>query len=444
MAGLTIKKYDVLPTLVPFHESNAPARLIVGPFGSGKSVAAVVELWLNSRLSHNTRYLIIRKTYRMLMDSCVKTFFEWVPKEIGNWSEANMTFTCVSPSGGTAEFLFRSADSADDIEKFRGVEITGAWLDEAQELTSDVKLIVQGRLRFPLSHPFYTVILTTNPCDTEHWIYKSFVMDPLPGHVYWRQSSRENTFLPESYYKDIEAAYRDRPELKKRYVDGQWGAVFDGKPVYGNEFNWEFHVSKQHLKPVLNIPIHRGWDFGLTPACVITQVHPNGTWMILRELYSDEMGIDEFGDAVNDFCKREYKEFLFEDIGDPAGKTRAQTDERSCYDILASKMIYCREAETNALIPRLESVKRQLLKMYRGSPRICIDPRCKRLIDGFSGGYKYKERGNAGTHADTPDKNKYSHIHDALQYAAMTLFGYAEHNPKIWQQEMPRAATGIF
>ncbi len=440
------KRYTVLPTLVPFHESTDPARLIVGPFGSGKSVAAVVELWRNANLSKNTRYLIIRKTYRMLMDSCVKTFFEWVPKSLGQWREADMTFTCPSPSGGVAEFLFRSADSAEDIEKFRGVEISGAWLDEAQELSADVKLIIQGRLRFPLDHPFYTVILTTNPCDTEHWLYKSFVMDPLPGHVYWRQGSRENTFLPESYYADIEAAYRDRPEMKKRYVDGEWGSVFDGKPVYGNEFSWDLHVAKKHLVAVPNVPIRRGWDFGLTPACIITQVHPTGKWHILREVKSDEMGIDQFGDEVNEFCNREYTDrgTVYEDVGDPAGKARAATDERSCYDILATKGIFCREAETNALLPRLESVKRQLTRTLKGEPKMVIDPRCHRLIDGFSGGYKYKERGNAGTHADQPDKNKYSHIHDALQYVALDLFGYAETNTKIWQEALPRVATGIF
>jgi len=439
------KRYVAIPSLVPFHESTARARLIVGPFRSGKSVAAVVELWRNASLSRNTRYLIIRKTYRMLMDSCVKTFFEWVPRTLGNWREADMTFTCPSPSGGVAEFLFRSADSAEDIEKFRGVEISGAWLDEAQELHPDVKLIVQGRMSWPTTHPQFTLLVTTNPCDTEHWIYKQWVMDPLPGHVYWRQSSRENPFLPKDYYDDLEREYRDRPELKKRYVDGEWGSVFDGKPVYGNEFAWDLHVAKEHLSPAPSVPIHRGWDFGLTPACIITQIHPNSRWLILRELWSDDMGIEEFADTVNDFCKREYGPHqAYEDVGDPAGRARAMTDERSCYDILSSRGIYAREAETNALLPRLEAVKRQLAKNPKGKARVQIDPRCHRLIDGFSGGYKYKERGNAGMHSDVPEKNKYSHIHDALQYLALDLFGLSDTPMKIWNEPLPRIQTGIF
>jgi hypothetical protein len=42
-------------------------------------------------------------------------------------------------------------------------------------------------------------------------------------------------------------------------------------------------------------------------------------------------------------------------------------------------------------------------------PKTIIDPRCTRLIDGFSGGYKYLERGNTTTFQDKPDKNIYSH-----------------------------------
>ena len=432
------KEYVVIPTLAPFHASTAPARLIVGPFGSGKSVAAVAEIAaLNPRLSRNTRYLIIRKTYRMLMDSCVKTFFEWIPRDFGQWREADMVFTCPSPTGGVMEFLFRSADSAEDIEKFRGLEISGAWLDEGQELSQDVKLIVQGRLRYPLDHPYYTIIITTNPCPTDHWIYKTFVENPLPGHVYWQQKARENIYLPPKYYEDIEAAYRDRPELKRRYVDGEWGSVFSGKPVYGNEFHWDTHVAKSHLKPVDGVELYCGWDFGLNPACLFTQIHPNGQWMILRELYADDMGFDEFSDAVIEFSNRTFPGQTFIDVGDPAGRARAATAEKSCYDILRSKRRICRAAPTNDLIPRLEAVKRRLIRSAKGNPLLIIDPRCSRLIDGFSGGYKFKERGTTGTMQDSPEKDKFSHVHDALQYVALALFGYSERNDRLFRDPLP-------
>jgi hypothetical protein len=418
-------------------------RLIVGPFRSGKSVAAVIEMWQNARLSRNTRYLIIRKTYRMLMDSCVNTFFEWVPKGFGTWSESNMTFSCTSPGGGIAEFLFRSADSSDDIEKFRGVEISGAWLDEAQELSPDVKRIVRGRMSWPLTHPFYTLVLTTNPCDRAHWIYHDFVAHPLKGHRYWKQGVNENPHLPKEYYKQLADEFRDRPELKKRYVEGDWGAVFDGAPVYKEQFYYNTHVAGSPLEPVDGTMIVRGWDFGLSPACIFTQVHPNGQWMILGELCDDNCSVDDFSDAVKAVCARQFKGYTFEDVGDPAGKSRMPTDESTCYDVLASKGIFCREAPTNDILPRLEAVKRRLEKTKKGLPMMIIDPRCDRLIDGFSGGYKFKERGATQTYSEVPEKNKYSHIHDALQYAALDLFGYTDYNKELFTRKLDYRNLGV-
>ena len=41
----------------------------------------------------------------------------------------------------------------------------------------------------------------------------------------------------------------------------------------------------------------------------------------------------------------------------------------------------------------------------------------EQLIKGFEGGYQYKRMEVSGErYADKPDKNMFSHIHDALQY----------------------------
>lgn len=448
-----VRSYSSIASLRPFHASDARSRMLVGPFRSGKSVAAVVELLQMAQEMPAgaipasavqdgiiCRTICVRKTYRMLLDSVIKTFFQWVPKGVmgAKWREQDLSFLFPLGNGYFWEVLFRSADTPEDIEKFKGVEITTFWIDEAVEVSQDVKLILEGRMSYPAGAPagVFRSLLTTNPCDTEHWLYRDYVSNPLPGHAYWRQGARENPYLTKEYYDNLEAIYRDRPEIKRRYIDGEWGAIFSGKPVYGNEFNHDFHVSREHLRPVAGVELACGWDFGLTPACVITQVLPDGRWAILRELYSDDMGIDEFGDLVVDFCNREFPGFTFRDVGDPAGRQRATTDEKSCMDILRTKKRNCRAAVTNALIPRLESVKRMLTKTSKGRARVVIDPRCKRLIDGFSGGYRYVERANTGMHSDTPEKNLYSHIHDALQYIAMDLFGYAERNTRIFSEPL--------
>jgi hypothetical protein len=155
--------------------------------------------------------------------------------------------------------------------------------------------------------------------------------------------------------------------------------------------------------------------------------------MILRELCANDISVDEFGDIVKDFSAQNFPHFDFEDVGDPAGSSRSQTDEKSCMDILGTKGIHCRSALTNEFLSRRESVTKRLIRSPKGNPLIKIDPRCTMLIDGFGGGYHYKEvssRSSETLHSERPVKNEYSHPHDALQYAAMHNFGIADFNPK--------------
>ena len=57
-------------------------------------------------------------------------------------------------------------------------------------------------------------------------------------------------------------------------------------------------------------------------------------------------------------------------------------------------------------------------RLVDGGPGFLLDPSCKTLRRGFQGGYCYRRVQVAGEdrYQDKPDKNRYSHPHDALQY----------------------------
>ena len=59
-----------------------------------------------------------------------------------------------------------------------------------------------------------------------------------------------------------------------------------------------------------------------------------------------------------------------------------------------------------------------LNRMVDGEAGLLLSPSCKMLRKGFSGGYAYKRVRVTGDerYHDKPDKNAYSHPHDALQY----------------------------
>ena len=130
-------------------------------------------------------------------------------------------------------------------------------------------------------------------------------------------------------------------------------------------------------------------------------------------------------------CSERFAGFVFQDYGDPAGNQRsamtADKDAKTCFDILHAKGIKIQAAEQNLTI-RLESVRKPLNTLTNGKPQLQISPRCEMLRKGFLGRYQYRRvrvSGSAERYHDEPEKNEYSHPHDALQYVATQVFGNA-------------------
>lgn len=105
--------------------------------------------------------------------------------------------------------------------------------------------------------------------------------------------------------------------------------------------------------------------------------------------------------------------------GDPSGDYRAQTDERTPFQVLRAAGITARAAPTNDPSLRIGAVEGVLTRMVDGLPALLVDPTAVTIKRGFAGGYQYKRLQVSGSerYESTPDKNKYSHVHDALQYA---------------------------
>jgi hypothetical protein len=132
------------------------------------------------------------------------------------------------------------------------------------------------------------------------------------------------------------------------------------------------------------------------------------------------MGAIRFAEALkHDFAKY-FRNFETEIYGDPSGDYRAQTDERTPFQMLRQAGIKAIPAPSNDIALRIEAVDSVLNKMADGKPCLLVDQRCLNLKKGFNGGYHYRRMQTAGDRYDEkPFKNRYSHIHDALQYMFM-------------------------
>ena len=197
-----------------------------------------------------------------------------------------------------------------------------------------------------------------------------------------------------------------------------------GMPWYP-EFRYDFHAAKGPIAPVPERPVTRGWDYGLTPATVFCQTTAKGQTLVLwPELQSWESGILAHGRVVQSESATYFPGYVFTDWGDPAGNQRAQTDEKTCVQLLREEYGINVSSGPVAAAQRDLPIRRALTTITPdGAPMLLIDPRCTWLIAALSGGYRRKE--TAGRITDTLEDNEYTHIVDALGYA-VSMTGRAE------------------
>lgn len=428
-----------------------------------------------------TRWLCIRNTYPELKGTVIKTFQDWLPQSIcpivydspirGLWKQNH-------PDGKTkieAEFFFLSLDKPKDISKLMSLECTGVWINEAQFLPRSVVLEALSRAgRYPSMRDggptWYGMIMDTNSPDDDHWWYElekgvdeetqkplcpdnwTFVEQPgglidvtgvpkegmSPAVRVMYEDGHFVEYLGKTFVAnpDAENAVNHKSQwgywLEK--VQGQtlnwirsrmcndFAVVADGRPVFGDSFNREFHVSKTKLLPVKGWVTMVGLDFGLTPSAVFIQISPVGQVRVIDEVVSEGMGIRRFiKEQLNPLIALKYKGCELQFFGDPAGVAKDQNDEKTCFGILEEEGLQAEPAPTNNITARLEAVRHFLHQLYRGQPAITISPHCKVLVKAMETGYQYKKLNVSGAekYSSKPDKNHYSHLSDAFQYVCL-------------------------
>jgi hypothetical protein len=243
--------FQAPPVVSRFLDSDAFVRVIHGPVGSGKSSGSVMEILRrameqepNAEGVRDTRWAVVRNTYRELEDTTRKTFEQWLGG-LGEWREADFAFDIDRPlADGTrlkAEVLFRALDRPEDVRKLLSLEITGAYVNEIRELP---KAILDGLTmrvgRYPAmkdgGSTWDGIWADTNPWS-ETSEYAELFADAPEGFELFRQPSglapdaenREN--LKAGYYARMSAGKSQ--DWIDEYVHGK-NPRSDRGAVYGD------------------------------------------------------------------------------------------------------------------------------------------------------------------------------------------------------------------
>ena len=332
------------PTVWKFLNDNSFVRGMIGPVGSGKSYACCAEIFkraVQQKPSKRdgikySRFVIVRNSYPMLKTTTLKTWLELFPEHIYGpvRNSPPITHHIKLPSregaaGIDLEVIFLALDQPKDVRKLLSLEVTGGWINEARELPKSIVDGLTHRVgRYPVKDDggptWRGVILDTNPCDDDHWIYRLSEKEPPKGKFAWKffrqppgvfeakevpeempeaqgfvhsagkwwqtNDKAENlNNLPVGYYEQLLGG--KNLDWIRCYAEGKFTYVQEGKPVW-SEYDDASMVDDCQILD--GVPIQIGLDFGLTPAAVFAQRTPKGVWNVLHELVTFDMGLERF------------------------------------------------------------------------------------------------------------------------------------------------------
>ena len=261
---------------------------------------------------------------------------------------------------------------------------------------------------------------------------------PMEGVEIWKNP--KNKFLVFQLHYSAnpikkDPAYRDNIKSAmpiRQYMQEyelQWES-YAGTPVYP-DFQRSIHGTKESIDPVLGLPLLRGWDFGLTPACVVAQ-YVGAQLRVICEFTAVNKGADQFSSEVLAECRIRFPHWGdsgkdWKDCIDPSGAFRKDTDMGTCAAILAKKGLSPIPGPV-AFEERRNAVEHFLTRYTKYGPGFQISlSDCPTLVRGFEGGYRYDEKAlDVEPQKVRPIKDEHSHPHDALQYICATVKQWAK------------------
>jgi len=464
--------FSSAPTTWKFLNDDSFFRGLMGPVGSGKSYACAAEVMLRaikqppSSLDNirYTRFVVVRNSYPELRSTTLKTWAELFPEN--QWGDMRwsppLTHHIRLPArdgvpGLDCEVIFLALDQPKDVRKLLSLELTGAWVNEARELPLAVIQGLTHRVgRFPskkFGGPKWRGIWAdTNSMDRDHWWARLAEDEPVRGKYKWtffKQPSgmveshaddADSAFGAGRYWIPNEAAenvgnlpigYYEQQlggkelEWIQCYIGAQYVFVSDGKAVWP-EYS-DVQMTTEGIEIDHSLPIVIGLDFGLTPAAVFGQRNQHGTWNILYELVTNDMGLERFGQMLLYELNTRFEKLEPEIWGDPAGGKRDEIFEVTCFDHLRSLGLRAQPTVSNDFQVRREAAAAPMTRLVDGKPALQIDANCVQLRKALGGGYHFKRVAMiAGQERfkDVPVKDMHSHIGDAFGYLCL---GGGEH-----------------
>lgn len=184
--------------------------LFGGGAGSGKTFLGCAWVIINCIKYPGTKWLIGRSRLKSLKESTLATFFD-IAKQWNlndkhyNYNQQSNQITFYNGSIIILKDLFLYP-SDPNFDTLGSLEITGAFLDESNQISLKAKNIVMSRARYKLDvyNLIPKMLMTCNPA--RNWVYEDFYKKDKDGTL-------------EEYKHFIQSLVSDNIHISKHYID---------------------------------------------------------------------------------------------------------------------------------------------------------------------------------------------------------------------------------
>jgi PBSX family phage terminase large subunit len=263
-------------------DSSTRDVLFGGAAGGGKSWVGVAWLIIMCIKYPDTRYLMGRSKLDTLKKTTLNTFFEvcsqWgiLAGEHYKFNGSTNIITFFNGSEIILKDLF-AYPSDRNFDSLGSLEITGAFIDEANQISEKAKNVVSSRIRYKLdeNNLIPKLLLTCNPA--KNWVYTEYY-----------RPSRDNTLKP--HRKFIQSLVDDNENVSVHYK-GQLESLDElnkQRLLYGN---WEYDASEDNLinyNSIVNLFTQEGVRGDMYITCDVARFGVDKTVLMLWSGYHIE------------------------------------------------------------------------------------------------------------------------------------------------------------
>ena len=437
---MTRREYKLGPKALGFlNDRTSTVCGLVGPYGSGKSTLIPLRIQTDAAQTvpdsdgvRRYRVLLLRGTYSMIESALMPVMQQHMPP--------GTVFTKGSPitakyRGGGVEIHcdLVALDREEDVRRIQGGSYDAMYCDEARDCPWPIVQVAMTRVRAVTdtggAKPL-TIGIISNPSGEDHWLYKHFVANPLPGWTLYKQPSglsdqREGPY-DRSYYQRMADANRDDPSFVDIHVHGNWGVYVPEGDAAVPAYKSGRHLAELVVSP--NAPLLIGLDVGVSWNALVFAQRIQDQIRVIGELVIDNapavMAAPQALAYVRDYLWNA-------PVGlcciDPSGEQRSAVTGELVIDVWRGMTHWPIHSAPSPRVSERVNALNAVFQSSNGSgdPSVIIDPQlAPQTVRALAGEYRWKMRrtplGVVSTDGELDKNNRpFADVGDALGYLVM-------------------------